>query len=124
MRLRTASGLGRRGRLRLLLAATRLATPFYRLVWLAAAVRAGVLRTLADGARSVDAAFQHRGRRRGRGQSRKAPLGKSLGHPEATPVFLARYFLPSTNAPPPKVMHHRRAPIRSSTWTGSGFVTR
>jgi protein-L-isoaspartate O-methyltransferase len=50
MRARTLAELWRRGQLRLLLRATRLATPYYRVAWLAAAARAGLLRRLADAA--------------------------------------------------------------------------
>ena len=54
MRVKTLSQLWRRGQLRLLLRATRLATPYYRVTWLAAAARAGLLRHLADGALPLD----------------------------------------------------------------------
>jgi SAM-dependent methyltransferase len=54
MRAKTLSQLWRRGQLRLLLRATRLATPYYRVAWLAAATRAGLLRRLADGALPLD----------------------------------------------------------------------
>jgi protein-L-isoaspartate O-methyltransferase len=50
MRAKTLSELWRRGQLRLLLRTTRLATPYYRVAWLAAATRAGLLQRLADGA--------------------------------------------------------------------------
>jgi SAM-dependent methyltransferase len=49
MNLKTAYSLVSGGRLRLLWAATRLFTPFYRLSFVAAAARAGLLRRLADG---------------------------------------------------------------------------
>jgi SAM-dependent methyltransferase len=54
MRAKTLSQLWRRGQLRLLMRATRLATPYYRGAWLAAACRAGVLRRLADGAAPLE----------------------------------------------------------------------
>jgi len=49
MRAKTLRELWQRGQLRLLLSATRLVQPYYRLVWLAAAARAGLLPRLADG---------------------------------------------------------------------------
>lgn len=49
MRPRTLHRLLANGRLRLLLGAMRLLTPFYRLVWLASAARQGLLVRLADG---------------------------------------------------------------------------
>jgi SAM-dependent methyltransferase len=54
MRAKTLTELWRRGQLRLLLRATRLATPYYRVAWLAAASRAGLLQRLADGAVPLD----------------------------------------------------------------------
>ena len=50
MRVRTAIEIIRAGQLRLLLRATRLVTPFYRLLWLIAAFRVGLLKRLDDGA--------------------------------------------------------------------------
>ena len=49
MQARILFRLAREGRLRLLAAATRLATPYYRVAWLAAAARHGVLARLAEG---------------------------------------------------------------------------
>jgi SAM-dependent methyltransferase len=54
MRAKTLTELWHRGQLRLLLRATRLATPYYRVAWLAAASRAGLLKRLADGALPLD----------------------------------------------------------------------
>jgi protein-L-isoaspartate O-methyltransferase len=49
MRIETIRELWQRGQLRLMLAATRLIRPYYRVAWLAGAARAGLLRRLADG---------------------------------------------------------------------------
>lgn len=54
MRFKTLSKLWRRGQLRLLLRAMRLTTPCYRVAWLAAASRAGLLQRLADGGMPLD----------------------------------------------------------------------
>jgi SAM-dependent methyltransferase len=53
MKPRTALELLRGGRLRVLLAALRLTSPFYRLAWLVSAFRAGLLRRLAAGPASL-----------------------------------------------------------------------
>lgn len=49
MKIKTLRELWQRGQLRLLLSATRLVKPYYRVAWLAAAARAGLLPRLADG---------------------------------------------------------------------------
>ena len=50
MRAHTAIEILRQGQVRLLMRAMRLATPFYRLVWLVSAFRAGLLARLTNGA--------------------------------------------------------------------------
>lgn len=55
MRARTAIEILRQGNLRLLVRAMRLTTPFYRLIWLVAAFRSGLLTRLAGGAATFDA---------------------------------------------------------------------
>ena len=50
MKLKTFLELWRRGQLRLLVRAIRLVKPYYRVAWLAAAARAGLLKRLRDGA--------------------------------------------------------------------------
>ncbi len=52
MRAQTAIEILRQGQMRVLLRAMRLATPYYRLVWLVAAFRAGLLARLSGGAAS------------------------------------------------------------------------
>ncbi|MEB2343899.1 MAG: class I SAM-dependent methyltransferase [Deltaproteobacteria bacterium] len=54
MRVRTALELVRGGQLGPLFAVLRLATPYYRVVWLASAFRAGVLQRLARGPASLE----------------------------------------------------------------------
>lgn len=55
MRVKTLSEVWRRGQLRLLLRATRLTTAYYRVAWLAAAARTGLLSRLAGGPLPLDA---------------------------------------------------------------------
>lgn len=54
MNLNTARELLRSGRLRLLMGAMRLVTPYYRLIWLAAACRSGLIGRLHAGPLSFD----------------------------------------------------------------------
>jgi SAM-dependent methyltransferase len=54
MNLRTAAELLRSGQMRVLLGAMRLVTPYYRLLWLVAAFRSGLIARLEGGARSFE----------------------------------------------------------------------
>ncbi len=55
MRFRTVLDLWRQGQLRALVSAQRISGPYYRLLWLVAAFRAGVLRRLAQESATLDA---------------------------------------------------------------------
>lgn len=62
MNLRTAVHMLRQGQVRVLIGAIRLATPFYRPVWLVSAFRAGLLHRLANGPASFSTLAQEMAR--------------------------------------------------------------
>jgi hypothetical protein len=123
MKASTLLKLAREGKLRLLLAATRLAAPFYRVVWLASAARHGVLARLAAGPVPFDRLAAELAPGAGGGDALRAWLevGERLGELRAGPGgyrlhgFLARRLADPGNDAVAAVceevasLHHRTA---------------